>query len=204
MEQLDITSKPVQDLIHEMVEHHVALTSTLPVFEPLNRAPVNQRVLDAMSLEARQDYLDQRARFDKAPASPAIKDRMMTGIHKEMQFERTFVQAGGLLLAGSDPGSGNPGVLQGFGLQREIELLVEAGFTPVEAMHIATANGAQFLGESAIGIIAPGKQADIVVIRGDPTAHISDIEKIEIVFKDGLGYEPAKLLESVRGKVGLE
>jgi imidazolonepropionase-like amidohydrolase len=83
-------------------------------------------------------------------------------------------------------------------------LLVEAGFTPIEAIHIATANGAQFLGESEIGAVAPGMKADLVIIRGDPTANISDIEKVKIVFKDGLGYDPPKLLESVRGKVGLE
>jgi imidazolonepropionase-like amidohydrolase len=130
---------------------------------------------------------------------------MTGGIRTEMRFERAFVKAGGLLTAGSDPGAGNPGVLPGFGLQREIELLVEAGFTPIEAIHIATANGAQFLGESTrIGTIEPGKQADLVVIRGDPTSRISDIEKVEMVFKDGVGYEPAKLLRSVRGKVGEE
>jgi imidazolonepropionase-like amidohydrolase len=90
-------------------------------------------------------------------------------------------------------------------MQREVELLVEAGFTAVEAIHIATANGAEFLNESdRIGTIEVGKQADLVVIRGDPESNISDLQKIEIVFKDGIGYDPIKLLKSVRGKVGLE
>jgi imidazolonepropionase-like amidohydrolase len=106
-------------------------------------------------------------------------------------------------LAGLDP-TGIGGVLAGFGDQREVELLVEAGFTPLEAIHIATANGAQFLGESQrIGTISAGKQADIVVIAGDPSKNINDIEKVQIVFKDGIGYDPAKLSESVRGLVGL-
>ena len=85
----------------------------------------------------------------------------------------------------------------------EVELLVEAGFTPLEAIHIATANGAQFLGElDRIGTIAPGKQADLVVIKGDPSKKIEDIENVEIVFKDGIGYDSAKLIEAARGVVG--
>ena len=119
-----------------------------------------------------------------------------------MQFERDFVRAGGLLIAGDDP-TGFGGNLAGFGDQREVELLVEAGFSPLEAIHIATANGAQFLGElDRIGTIAPGKQADLVVIKGDPSTKIADIEKVEIVFKDGVGYDSAKLIESVRGSIG--
>ena len=96
------------------------------------------------------------------------------------------------------------GVIAGFGDQREVELLVEAGFTPVEAIHIATSNGAQFLGElDKIGTLAIGKAADIVVINGDPSANIKDIEKVEFVFKDGVGYDSAKLIESAKGMVGL-
>ena len=108
-----------------------------------------------------------------------------------------------MLLAGLDP-TGYGGVIAGFGDQREVELLVEAGFTPLEAIHIATSNGAEFLGEpDKIGTLAPGKAADIVVLQGDPSANIKDIEKVEIVFKDGVGYDSAKLIESVRGQVGL-
>ncbi|HEX2647184.1 MAG TPA: amidohydrolase family protein [Candidatus Dormibacteraeota bacterium] len=101
------------------------------------------------------------------------------------------MKAGGLLLAG-------------FGDQREVELLVEAGFSFPEAIRIAAANGAEWLGESArIGTLAVGKQADIVVIHGDPTANVNDLEKVETVFKDGVGYDSAKLIESVRASVAL-
>ena len=127
-----------------------------------------------------------------------------TLLKKEMQFERDFVKAGGVLLAGEDP-TGYGGDLAGFGDQRELELLVQAGFTPTEAIHIYTENGARFLGEdSRVGTLAAGKQADIVVIDGDPSTKISDIEKTEIVFKDGVGYDSAKLIASVRGSVGLQ
>ena len=120
-----------------------------------------------------------------------------------MQFEYDFVKAGGLLLAGEDP-TGYGGDLAGFGDQRELELLVEAGFSPEQAIQIYTENGARFLGEEDhIGTLAAGKQADIVVIDGDPSKNINDIEKTELVFKDGIGYDSAKLIESVRSSVGL-
>jgi imidazolonepropionase-like amidohydrolase len=116
-------------------------------------------------------------------------------------MEYAFVKAGGTLLAGPDP-TGIGGVVAGFGDQREVELLVEAGFTPLQAIHIATANGADYLEESSrIGALSVGKQADLVVIHGDPSSRISDIEKVEIFFKDGIGYDSAKLIASVRGLV---
>jgi len=107
-----------------------------------------------------------------------------------------------LLLAGPDP-TGNGGTLPGFSDQREIELLVEAGFTPVEAVKIATLNGATYMGrQDQIGSIAPGKNADLVVIKGNPANQVDDVEKVEIVFKDGVGYDSQKLFDSVRGRYG--
>ena len=193
----DVAGPGVQQMMHDLIQHHVAVTSTLPVFEldiP-NRPVYRKEVLDSMLPESQISYLRLRAEENDPNSIIQFK--------KELQFEHDFAKAGGLLLAGCDP-TGIGGVLAGFGDQREIELLVEAGFTPVEAIHIATANGAEFLGESArIGSIAPGKQADLVVIHGDPSTKIEDIEKVDIVFKEGVGYDSAKLIESVRGIVGL-
>jgi imidazolonepropionase-like amidohydrolase len=94
--------------------------------------------------------------------------------------------------------------LPGFGDQREIELLVEAGFSPLEAIRIGTANGARFLGrDQDIGTIAGGKRADLVLVHGDPAAHIEDLENVAVVFKDGQGYDPARLIEAVRGQIGI-
>ena len=198
---VDIASKPMQEMIHDLVAHHVAVTSTLPVFETgvPGRAPLDSRVLDAMTPEARIAYLTRRARIsDGAATSDAA-----TIFKKEMEFEREFSKQGGLLLAGLDP-TGYGGVIAGFGDQREVELLVEAGFTPLEAIHIASSNGAEFLGElDTIGTLAVGKAADIVVLQGDPSSNIKDIEKVEKVFKDGIGYDSAKLIESAKGLVGL-
>src|SRR5262249_17486679 len=124
-------------------------------------------------------------------------------LRKEMDFEVAFVKAGGLLLAGPDP-TGNGGVLPGFGDQREIELLVEAGFTPAQAIKIATENGATYLGQQdRIGTLSPGKQADLVLIKGDPSRNIEDIENVETVFKAGIGYDSARLVESVHAQVGI-
>ncbi len=207
--KLDVNAGPLHDMILDLVHHHVAVTSTLPVFEMGSfpgRPTLQKRVLDALSPDARSAILERRVRSSDASS---IRQQYGTDVSpwpaafkKEMEFEHAFSQAGGLLLAGLDP-TGMGGVIAGFGDQREVELLVEAGFTPVEAIHIATANGAQFLGElDRIGTIAPGKQADLVVIKGDPSTKIEDIENVETVFKDGIGYDSAKLIESVRGVVG--
>ena len=207
--KLDANSGPMHDTILHLVQHHVAVTSTLPVFEMGSfpgRPTVQKRVLDALSPDSRSALLANRVRSTDAEL---LRKRYGSewspwpeAFKKELEFEHAFAQAGGLLLAGLDP-TGMGGVIAGFGDQREVELLVEAGFTPLEAIRIATFNGAQYLGESdRIGTIAAGKQADLVVIKGDPSKKIEDIENVETVFKDGVGYDSAKLIESVRGVVG--
>ena len=195
---VEINSPQVQALIHDLVQHHVAVTSTLPVFESSapGRPKLQTRVLDAMSAESSQSYLTARARVPMDSPVTAL-------LRKEMDFEFAFAKVGGLLLAGPDP-TGNGGVLPGFGDQREIELLVEAGFTPIEAIQIATQNGATYLGQQdRIGTIAQGKQADLVLIKGDPAKNIEEIENVETVFKSGVGYDSRKLIDSVKGQVGI-
>lgn len=207
LRQLDINGPAAQETIRTLVAKNVAITSTLPVFEaggaPLAQSGVgaagallNPRVLGVMSVDARVRYLQARARV---PAGPDF----VTLLRKAMDFERAFVRAGGLLIAGLDP-TGNGGIVAGFGDLRAVELLVEAGFTPVEAIRISSFNGAKFLGEDArIGSVAVGKQADLMVVRGNPAANIADIEQVEIVFKDGVGYDSEKLIQSVQGLVGI-
>lgn len=197
---LDPNGAQMQSLFRFLIDHHVAITSTLPVFEQFvpGRPPLQQRVLDAMLPEARSNYLTARVQIHSNP-----QNGFAAILKKEMELEYAFVKAGGLLLSGPDP-SGIGGTLPGFGDQRGLELLVEAGFTPMEAIRISTLNGAEFEGKAdSIGSLAVGKIADLVVLRGDPSSNIKDVEKVEIVFKDGVGYDPAKLLASVRGLVGL-
>ena len=108
-----------------------------------------------------------------------------------------------MLVAGTDP-TGAGGVVPGFADQRQIELLVESGFTPLEAISIGTLNGARYLGRDVrIGSIALGKQADLVIVAGDPSTTIADVRRVETVFKNGVGYDPAKLIDSVKGQVGI-
>ena len=139
-------------------------------------------------------------RQQHAPGAFAISPEVFK--HAQ-QFELEFVRAGGLLAAGVDP-TGNGGALPGFGDQRNFELLIEAGFTPVEAIRIMTLNGAILLGEDKrLGSVTPGKLADLVVIKGDPISKPAEIRNVAVVFKDGVGYDPAKLIEACRGLVGI-
>jgi hypothetical protein len=177
------------------------MTSTLAVYELSvpDRPPLEQRMLDAMSPETREEYLATRKRI----ADNAATSTQLDVLKKAMQYERDFVRLGGLLAAGVDP-TGNGGALPGFGDQRNVELLVEAGFTPVEAIRIMTLNGAKVLGvDRDLGSIENGKIADIVVVRGNPAATPGDVRNVTHVFKDGVGYDPAKLIASVKGAVGI-
>jgi imidazolonepropionase-like amidohydrolase len=198
-------SPEAKALIDLLVSHHVAVTSTLPVFEPDDPRQVHlqSRVLETMSTPTREAYLYTRnLELMRAAANPAMAAERSAMFKNGMALEREFVAAGGLLLGGPDP-TGDGGVLPGFGDQREVELLVEAGFTPVEAIKIATLNGATYEGRAdSIGSIAAGKNADLVVVDGDPSKRIEDIENTEIVFKDGVGYDSKKLLESALGRYG--
>jgi imidazolonepropionase-like amidohydrolase len=196
----DVAGPQVQEMIRTLVAHHVAITSTLAVFETFvpNRPPMAQEAaaLKTLSPEAAKAYLGARS-------TTAERDQNHALLALEMKFEREFVAAGGTLMAGCDP-TGYGGVVPGFSDQRNVELLVEAAFTPLEAIRIASLNGAKFLGrDSSVGSIAVGKAADLVVLGGNPAEKIENIEKVETVFKDGVGYDSAALVRSVSGLVGL-
>ena len=198
--KLDVAGLEIQATIKTLVDHHVAVTSTLPVFEQFvpSRPDEPQKVLDMLSEDARKAYQANRTQVAQRKDSP-----WPVMFPKEMEFERAFVKAGGTLLAGLDP-TGIGGTIAGFGDQREVELLVEAGFSPLEAITIASLNGARFLGEADhIGSLSVGKQADIMIVKGDPSAKIEDIENVELVFKDGVGWDSKKLIDSVKGQVGV-
>jgi imidazolonepropionase-like amidohydrolase len=196
-------SPPANALIDLLVRKHVAITSTLPVFEqsvPLH-SPLQARQMDVLTAQAKESYLYLRNLTNSRAGTPRGQ-QSAEAYKNDLRLERQFVAAGGLLLAGPDP-TGNGGVIPGFGDQRELELLVEAGFTPVEAIRIGTLNGATYLGlADRIGSIAAGKNADLFIVKGNPAANINDIENVIVVFKDGVGYDSAKLLRSVKGRFG--
>lgn len=197
---LDVHSAQVNETFKVMREHNVPLTSTLVVYELFvaNRPPLEQRVLDAMSPDARSEYLTSRARIAETNGGIPL-EIFKTG----MAYEYAFAKSGGLLGSGVDP-TGNGGALFGYGNQRNVELLVEAGFTPVEAIQVATSNGAKALGIfNQTGSVEVGKDADLVLINGNPAEKIADIKNVEIVFRNGLGFDSAKMIAAVRGLVGV-
>jgi len=186
LEHMSPGSPEANRLIATLVKHHVAITSTLPnpassVPDPREsmdgRPPLSPGALQAMAPSLREAVLYGRNRpVTKSTLDPAFM------LRRDMDLERAFVAAGGLLIAGPD-GNGIGGAIPGFGDHRQIELLVEAGFAPVEAIQIATLNGAIYLGrEAQIGSIAAGKNADLLVVKGDPAIRIADIENVDFPF----------------------
>lgn len=191
-----------QSTIKAMVKRGVSMTSTLAVYEPFvaNRPTKEPRVLNAMAPEVRASYLQVRHEIDSSGTGPVTAE----GLKSAMAFEREFVDAGGTLAAGVDP-TGLGGALAGYGDQRNYELFIEAGFAPEQAIRIMTLNGAKVLGvDKELGSLERGKRADLVVLEGDLTADPTAIEKPSTVFKDGVAYDSAKLIESVQGRVGID
>ncbi len=199
---VDLGGAAVRATLEDMVRHRVAMTSTLAVYElfvPGRPPELDPRALEAMSPETREEYLAARKRIAENPQAGIAPEVF----RKAMDFERAFVAAGGLLAAGVDP-TGNGGALPGFGDQRNHELLVEAGFTPVQAIQILTLNGARVLGvDKDLGSIEAGKLADLAIVRGDPSARPAEIRNVTLVFKDGVGYDSEKLIQAVKGSVGV-
>ena len=196
---LDLSSPDVKKTIDLMVTRKVPMTSTLAVMETMtpSRIPDDPRVLDVLHPDAAKAVTEWLTTMRKTgdTLSPA-------SYKKAMQFDKMFYDAGGLLAAGSDPCCLS--VTAGYGDHRNFEILVEAGFTPEQAIQVMTSNGAKVLGISdRVGTIAPGKQADLIVIKGDVTKTPRDIRQITTVFRQGIGYDSAKLTEAVKGLVGV-
>lgn len=201
LSQADPKGSVGQATIRTMVQRGVSMTSTLAVYEPFvaNRPTKDERVLQAMNPEVRDAYMKLRQQIDSSGSGWVP----LQAFKSAMAFDRAFVDAGGILAAGVDP-TGIGGALAGFGDQRNYELFIEAGFTPAQAVQIMTANGAKILGVAqTLGTIEPGKFADLVVLQGDLTTNPAVIRSPTIVFKDGVGYDSAKLLASVQGRVGV-
>jgi len=196
---VDAKSPEFTSLVQYLIAHHVAVTSTQTVFEtfaPGRPMPPGLEVLDPLL----KTWFEQQYERVQHDTTLSLFGKLL---ELDQAMELAFFRAGGLLLAGTDP-TGAGGVIPGYSDQREAELLVESGLTPLQAIKVCTLNGATYLGRAdRIGSIAVGKQADLVVIDGNPAATISDIRHVTLVFKQGVGYDPAKLIESVRGKVGL-
>jgi len=194
---LDPSGEPFRRLVKTLVDHDVALTSTLTVFETFTPGRPFPPGVDVLLPQLKEQFQQV---YERVSTRQSLYSELLP---KAMALEKAFADAGGLLVAGTDP-TGSGGVIPGYSNQRQMELLVEAGFSPLEAIRVATLNGARYLGrEARIGTIEVGKQADLVLIAGDPSTVIADVRKVDTVFRAGIGYDPARLIESVTGRVGL-
>lgn len=201
---LDLDSPAVASLIKLLVAKHVALTSTLGVFATTvpGQPEAPQAALRLLNPALRELY---ETTWKKMQAMPAPRAKTtQEGFIKATQLEKKFVEAGGLLMAGSDP-TGYGGVIPGFSSKRQIELLVQAdGFTFPQAVEIMSLNAAKFEGrDKDIGSLAVGKRADIVVIDGNPAKDVTAVEHMPLVFKDGVGYDTAAIFKSMQGQIGM-
>jgi enamidase len=197
---LDLDSQPVKDLIHELVSRHVALTSTLTVFETSapGRPEAPERARSVLIPQLRTLYETTWANIQKANNGP-----WREALPKEMKLEKMFYDAGGYVMAGTDP-TGYGGVIPGFASKREIELLVEAGFPFETAVEISTLNGAKFMGrDKDVGSVEVGKRADLVVIDGDAVEDPMALERMPLVFKAGKGYRTDIIIDGLKDTVGL-
>jgi len=197
---LNIDSKEVNDLISFLVEKGVTLTSTLTVFETYTkgRPKAYPEALKVLIPQVRDQYESRWEKIAKQEDAtwPIVFKKMM-------KLEKKFVDAGGKLMAGTDP-TGFGGVIAGFSNQRVLELLVEAGFTIEEAIEISTLNAAKYLHrDNLIGSIEVGKRADLVLIDGDLSQDTSVIRNMLVVFKHGIGYNTDKIRATTKAVVGL-
>jgi enamidase len=195
---VDPASAEVQALFKTLIDRKVAVTSTLTIFETFTPGRPLPAGLEMLVPQLKEQYEQRHASQARSTRSPYT-----AAFPKGMAMELAFARAGGTLIVGTDP-TGGGGLVPGYSNQRAIELLVESGFTPLEAIRIATLNGATYLGRAdKVGSVAIGKQADLVVIDGNPAVSIGDIRKVQMVFKQGIGYDPSRIRDALKGKVGL-
>jgi imidazolonepropionase-like amidohydrolase len=198
---MNVTDAAIQRTLGDLVRHGVAITSTLAVIESYTGRDhvIDPRIPVLLSSRLRDPYRAGLKRWSNPNDDWARSWAQL--LHLEMEFERAFAAAGGRLMAGVDP-TGWGGTIAGSGDQRELELLVEAGFSPEAAIRVATLNGAGFLHKHEVGTIDRGQQADLVIVRGNPATRIADVRNVEMVMKGGVGYDPSALIESVAGSIG--
>jgi imidazolonepropionase-like amidohydrolase len=199
--QMHVSDAAIQRTITDLVHRNVAITSTLAFIESFTAREhvIDPRIPDLLASRLRGPYQAGLKQWSNSKNDSTRSWQQL--LRLEMDFERAFVAAGGRLMAGVDP-SGWGGIVAGSGDQRELELLVEAGFSPEAAIRVATLNGATFLHKHEVGALDRDHRADLFVVAGDPSAHISDIRHVELVMKEGVGYDPAALRESAAGSIG--
>jgi imidazolonepropionase-like amidohydrolase len=195
---LQVDSKEMKELIEYLVRKKVALTSTINVFEPYTgREVVPGGGIDAL-------FPDAKEKVYKRWAGKQGKDSLdYHRFNKNMVWEKAFYDAGGLLVAGTDP-TYDGRIVAGYANMRLLELFVEMGFSIPEAIKICTLHGARYLNlESSIGTIQASKAADLIILDQDISKDISAIRSSQTIFKNGIGYDSKKLFKAAEGYVGI-
>jgi imidazolonepropionase-like amidohydrolase len=150
-------------------------------------APPTARIEKAMAL-----------RRSKLP--PEQGKAFAAGVQKQLEFLKLVHDRGGILVTGTDPGAKN--LIPGFGVHRELRLLVRAGLTPLAAVRAATQHAAWSLGvDRDLGTIEAGKIADVVLVDGDPSAQIADVGRTFAVWQAGRRHDPVELRKQAEGKI---
>lgn len=190
----DLNGPQTQALLRTLVERNVALTAT-----PTNgRKPISEVARELLDSSARERLASHLAANPPA-SSPSAGQNLRDTPYAHLVT--AFVKAGGRLVLGSDAGSGSS--IPGLADHEAIENLVKFGFAPLEAIRIATLNDATFLGiQNRTGSIQAGKEADLLIVRGNPAEQIEDIENVETVFTNGVPYDPKTLLAKLKGQLG--
>ncbi|GGI58215.1 amidohydrolase family protein [Winogradskyella haliclonae] len=193
-----VDGETINNLIDLLIKNKTVITTTPNVFEPYtDREIVPGNGLDALAPQIQERIKEDYKRAQGRDAASLAR------FNKNLTWVKRFYDKGGFLVAGTDP-TGAGRTVAGYANQRTVEILVEAGFTVEEAIKICTLNGAIFLEqEKLLGTLEVGKQADIILINGDLNFDIKNIRNMEIVFKDGVGFDSKRLFDSVKGQVGL-
>jgi imidazolonepropionase-like amidohydrolase len=189
---LDLSSKPVTDLVELMKQHGTSLDTTLTAFEDNftqrqgQLSPSYAAVADHVPVSVARGWHENSMNVTEKNAA-----KYRASYDKMVEFVGQLYRAGVPLEAGTD-------AIAGFTLHRELELYGKAGIAPADALRIATWNGARFTGRLAdLGSIEPRKLADLILVDGDPTQNISDIRRVSLVMKEGVVYFPAEVYEAL-------
>jgi len=197
---IDLNGSEFIELVDHLISRDVALTSTLAVLERWapDRKPPPKGAHESILPQLQERYKENLKRRVESSGEKGTKL-----LNRYMAMEKAFYDAGGLLVAGTDP-TGAGDVIPGYANQRTVQLLIEMGLSIEEAVKVCTYNGALYLErDGEIGTIEQGKRADMILIKGNPSVDIEAFRQMTIVFKNGIGYDSQKLFESVKGWVGV-